>query len=129
MKAIGNSGLLKLVAAWAGSTAFAPVVGYVYDASAKTVVMKDTTTYVSGDSIKVVNCHVTDSAGVTLHKVITVTGTPGAITIDVSTLNPVNGFAIRATVVTTQGMAADVAAYRVGATAPAAGNLSGGNIA
>jgi hypothetical protein len=122
MNAIKNTGFLNLFAITSAS-GFTPSVGYVYNPSAKTIVVTDNTTYPGGDGLRLVHVHITDSQGGQLYQAITTTGSGGAITFDTSSLNPIEGYTITTTVVSTNGLLGDLSAYSVGSTSPATGNL------
>lgn len=123
MNAIKNSGFLSLFAITTAS-GFTPSVGYVYNAGAATIAVTDNTTYPSGDSIKIVHVHITDSEGGSLYYGITTTGSGGTHTFDVSGLVAAGGFTITCTVVSTNRLLGDLGVYAVGASAPTTGNLS-----
>lgn len=98
---------------------FTPVVSYVFDAEAKTVVVTDGSTIPAGDTLKIIHLKVHDHFGGTVTGEITVTGEAGTKTLDVSTLNLSKHLNLTATVLTTNMLAADGGAYHL----QAAGNV------
>ncbi|WPV66281.1 hypothetical protein [Chitinophaga sp. LS1] len=100
---------------------FLPKVSYTFDASAKTVAVQDGSTYGSGDGLKKVHIKVHDQFGNEKRDTITTTGSGGAKTIDVSTLNLSKPLNITATVITNKDFHADGSAFHI----QAAGDLAG----
>ncbi len=113
-QAIDNANLVNLNVNL-GTTGFTPAVSYAYDAGAKTVTVTDGSTIPAGDTLKKVHVKVMDDFGGEVRDTITVTGAPGAKTINVATLDPSNGLKVMATVLTTKMLAADGSAVRIGA--------------
>jgi hypothetical protein len=113
MQAIDNTNLVGYCKTNCSITSFLPKVSYVYDAAAKTVVVTDGSTYGSGDGLKKVHIKVHDYFGGEKRDTITVTSTPGAKTIDVSTLNASKGLNITATIITNVDFHADGSAFRI----------------
>ncbi|MVT11380.1 hypothetical protein [Chitinophaga tropicalis] len=97
-----------------------PAVSYTYDPVEKEVVVTDGSTYAAGDGLKKVHVKVHDNFGKEVRDTITVTGAPGAKTIDVSTLNASKGLNITATIITNVDFHADGSAFVI----QAAGNLA-----
>lgn len=119
MNPINNSNLLQMCRD-CGAIGFTPVVGYVYDAAAKTVVLTDGSTIPAGDALSKVHVRVHDTFGGEVRDAIVATGGGGAKTLDVSTLDASKGLNITVTVLTTGRIAADGSAFNIGA----AGNIS-----
>lgn len=103
---------------------FTPVVSYTYDAAAGEVVLTDGSAIPTGDTLKKVHVRVHDKFGGEVRDAITTTGSGGAKTLNVSTLNNSKGLDITATVLTTKMIAADGGAYNIGA----AGNVANWDI-
>jgi hypothetical protein len=120
MNAINNSGFLQLFAV-STLTGFTPSVSY--SLSDSTLTVTDNSTYASGDGLKIVHIHVTDSEGGVIYSHISTTGSGGAVAINVSTLNNVAGFNVTCTVVSNNRAIGDLSMYGIGSTAPAAGNM------
>lgn len=77
-----------------------PVTSFVYDATAKTIVIEDGSTLVSGDTYKQTKVIVTDGSNKTIAGTITATGHGNAITISTASLDPSQGYSISAAVQT-----------------------------
>ena len=122
MKPIDNSNLVNYRGCLPAG--FTPKVSYAYDAAAKEVVITDDSDIPDGDALSKVHVSVHDKFGGEVRDAITVTGAPGAQTIDVSSLDASKGLDIRATVLTTKHIAADGGAYGIGA----AGDVSSWDI-
>lgn len=120
MQAIDNSNLVNYCASNCGITSFLPKVSYVFDASAKTVVVTDSSTYGSGDGLKKVHIKIHDQFGSEVRDTITTTSTPGAKTISVSTLNLSKSLNVTATIITNKDYHADGSAFHI----QAAGDLA-----
>lgn len=120
MQAINNSGLLT-VCNVCGLAGFTPAATYVYDPTAKTIVVTEASTFGAGDGLKIIHISINDAQGNHLYYKLTVAGTNHSF--DVSTMDPVEGFTITATVVTNLRAMGDMSAYRVGSWAPASGSL------
>jgi len=125
MNAIQNTGLLNLFQA-VSFAGFGPSVAY--SLSGTTLTVTDNTTYPGGDGLKILQITITDREGATVYANTTTTGSGGAAAVSVSTLSAAGGFAVKATVVTNNGLLADLGVYGVGSTAPAAGNLQYANM-
>lgn len=123
MNAINNSGFLNLFAVTL-LNGFAPSVGYVYNSGGHTITITDNTTYAGGDGLKLVHIHITDKMGGQVYNKVTVTGGGGAVAVDVSGLNAIEGFNVNCTVVSNNGALGDLSAYGVAATSPISGNLA-----
>jgi hypothetical protein len=118
-QAIDNSNMLNYRNS-ADLVGFVPAVGFVYDSEAETVVFTDGSTIPAGDTLEKVHVRVTDNFGNELRDTITVTGAPGAQTVDVSSLDASEGLNVMATVITTNNIVADGSAFKIGAS----GNIS-----
>jgi len=123
MNAIQNTGFLNLFAVTT-LNGFTPSVGYVYDAVAHTITITDNSTYAAGDAIKIVHIHITDRMGGQVYNKVTVHGGGGAVAVDVSGLNAIEGFTINCTVLSNNGALGDLSAYGVGSTSPSTANLA-----
>ena len=104
-----------------GLSGFVPVVGYAYDAVAKTITVTDDSTFAAGDGLAIVHITITDGNGDHVKSKITVTDTPRVV--DVSGLDEFLGFNINVMVVTNNRSQGVLSAYNVGRIMPAAGNL------
>lgn len=120
MQAIKNTGLLSICNV-CGLSGFTPGASYVYDAGAKTILVTEASTFAAGDGLKIIHIHINDADGNQMYYKLTVATT--GHTFDVSTMNPVEGFTITATVVTNNRAMGDLSAYNVGSGAPSSGNL------
>lgn len=124
MKAIDNSGLLEMCYNGCTGSTLAPSVAYAYDPEAQTVTITDSSDYGDAD-LKVMHMYVSDANGdVKTAKLIT--GETVEV-VDVSDLDPFDGFNIRVTIVTTERKIVDLSAYKVGSTAPDEGDLRNKN--
>lgn len=122
MNAIKNTGFLNLygnaIPAWT------PSIGYVYTAGGtNTIVLTDNSTYPAADSIDIIQCEITDDNGISVAGKITVAGGGGALTLSTATLDATGGFNIKAMIVSTNGVRADMGQYGVGSSTAASGNL------
>jgi hypothetical protein len=96
-----------------GDNSLAASVGFVYDATAKTIVVTDNTTYPSGDSRKLVHVEVFDYFGGRVQGDILAADSDNAITINVATLNNSRGFALSVLVVSTKGKRKDGSQFKI----------------
>ena len=124
MKAINNSGLLNICNV-CGLSGFTPAASYVYDATAKTIVVTEASTFGAGDGLKIMHIYIHDCDGNSMYYTRTVAATNHSF--DVSAMNPVEGFTITATIVTNLRAMGDLSAYNVGSGAPTTGNLGYNN--
>ena len=122
--AIDNSGLKDFCKS-CNCDAFAPAITFTYDATAHTIVVKEASTYPSGDAIGKTTVTIIDIAtGKTVQQQITALGVPGQKTFDVSTFSGTDGFNIIATAVTNKKCIATLGAYQIPAIANGTGSLS-----
>lgn len=113
MDAIDNSSLISYRKGYVIDPAFIPSNTWVYDSSAKTVAVKDASTFAAGDSLIKAKFRVTDKFGGEIRGTVLLTGNH-AITVDVSTLNAAKGLDLEVTVLTTLGLRAEGSAQNIG---------------
>jgi hypothetical protein len=121
MQAIDNSNLTGYCYSKCSIASFVPKVSYTFDATDKEVVVQDASTYGSGDGLKKVHIKVHDQFGGEVRDTITTTGSGGAKTISVATLNTSKPLNITATIITNADFRADGSAFSI----QAAGDLAG----
>jgi hypothetical protein len=124
--AIDNTNLVNICNNACNVAGFVPTVAFEYDAAAKTIKVKDTSTIPDGDTAKITHFSVIDRMGGEVVAHIdedTELDEAGKLTIDVSTLNPADGLVINCTVITTNRISADGRAGNQYNGIGAAGNI------
>lgn len=111
-----------------GTAGFTPAISFSYDSVGESISVQDDSTYPAGDGIAAINVTVADHSGAKVHGQITVTGVGGAINLDVSGLDPYEGFSISAHITTDLRKKAVLSAYEVGSETPKSGNLRFKNV-
>lgn len=119
MRAIDNSAVLDLYYNSCSNGELEPAVDYAYDADGATLQVNDTSAY-GAYARKRVNIYATDVNGDTVTD--SMSSGVSTKTLDVSSLDPSEGFNLRVTVVSSSGDIADLSAYKIGAISPATGN-------
>lgn len=122
VKAIDNANMIGLTTRNVAWDTFAPAVTYVYDPAAGTIVVTDASVIPAGDTLNRVHIKIMDDFGGELRDSITVTGAPGAKTINVTSLNRSKPLTIVATVVTTNNLVSDGTAHKFYHTSGALGS-------
>lgn len=120
--AIDNAGFLAADFG-TGTDGFTPAISYAYDVNGESIAVQDDSTYPDGDGIAAINVTVADHSGAKVYGQITVAGVGGAITVDVTTLDPYKGFDISCHITTDLRKKSVLSAYGVGSVTPIAGNL------
>lgn len=124
MTPIDNAGLLNINYSLM-IAGFKPAGTYAYNVGAKTITVTDTTVFDTDDAdddIQIIHVHVSDVMGGKLYGHIDAAA--GNVVIDTSTLNPIGGYNVLVTFVTTKRYVADASAYQVGSAAPVSGPMS-----